>query len=54
MLLHHLDTMHPADVGPYLAHMRMEDTATVAVDQGVSPSQLVQEFLWKTLNDRSP
>jgi hypothetical protein len=32
MLLHHLGTMHPAEVGPYLARMRTEDIATVAVE----------------------
>jgi hypothetical protein len=30
MLLHHLSAMHPAEVGPYLARLRMEAIATVA------------------------
>jgi hypothetical protein len=32
MLLHHLGTMHPAEVGPYLARMRTEDITTVAAE----------------------
>jgi hypothetical protein len=32
MLVHHLSTMHPAEVGPYLNRMRTEDIATVAAE----------------------
>jgi len=32
MLLNHLSTMHPTEVGPYLARMRTEDIATVAAE----------------------
>jgi hypothetical protein len=32
MLVHHLSTMHPAEVGPYLARLRTEDIATVAAE----------------------
>ena len=32
MLLPHLSTVHPAEVGPYLARMRTEDIATVAAE----------------------
>jgi hypothetical protein len=30
MLLNHLSTIHPAEVGPYLARLRTEDIATAA------------------------
>jgi hypothetical protein len=32
MLLNHLSTMHPTEVGPYLERMRTEDIATVAAE----------------------
>jgi hypothetical protein len=32
MLLHHLGTMHPTKLGPYLARMWTEDIATVAAE----------------------
>lgn len=32
MLLNHLSTMHPDQMGPYLARMRTEDIAETAAD----------------------
>ena len=32
MLLGHLSTMHPAEIGPYLERMRTEDIGTVAAE----------------------
>jgi hypothetical protein len=32
MLLHHLGTMHPSEVGPYLERMPTEDIATVVAE----------------------
>jgi hypothetical protein len=32
MLLKHLSTIHPTEVGPYLERMRTEDIATVAAE----------------------
>ena len=29
-----------------------DEIAALAAERGLSPSQLVQEFLWKTLSDR--
>jgi hypothetical protein len=29
-----------------------DEVAALAADRGISPSQLVQEFLWKALSDR--
>jgi hypothetical protein len=32
MLLNHLSTMHPAEVGPYLDRVRTEDIGTMAAE----------------------
>jgi hypothetical protein len=39
MLLGHLGTMHPLEVGSYLARMRTEDMVTVAAEA----SEVVEE-----------
>jgi hypothetical protein len=31
-----------------------DELATLAAERGISPSQLVQEFLWKALTDHHP